>query len=459
MTTYVLPPNYPVPQNAVPVGPAPAPGYPPQQPQGYPPPGPPPGYPQAGPPPGPPPGAYAPPGYPPQPPPGYPQSMPMPPMPQHMQPPGPQVIMPAMPQALPQTYVPNEALVQRAVAEAREEKERIAKIRSGGGGGKLRKWSPPGPDGKLQWDNSKVPAGFKSHGIIYICPPSKPEHHPFEKVMTHFWKSHRAPRGDSITCMGKAACPVCFARGLLYKSGSEADAKKANDTGKVRVTYWYNILYLDNLQSHIDGGKWVPWLLPAGSNLHNDHIMPIFETYGYAAVVSPQSMRPIRVVKEKKGDKDMDIEWSAMPMDSSTLPQQFWGPLYNLWDLSQQAETPTQQEAHTALVEMQLPFSPEVQQLLYALPPAAQAQQPAQQPPQGYPQQGYPQQPAYPQHGYPQQQPVYAPQQPPQGYPPGYPAPQAGPPPGYPQQAPQAPQPQHPTNAPYPAMVSSITGR
>lgn len=372
---------------------------------------------------------------------------------------------PPPPTSLPPIHNPDEALIRAAYQKAQEEMERVARQRAGAGG--FRFWNPLGPRGETKWD-ATVPPGYSARSLIWICPPWAANQLPYQEVSTHYWKSHRAPQGTTVACLGRERCPICAARNLLFRSGNPADAERAKSVGRPRNSSYFNILLLEWPQSHWDPqvGKMLPWVFRASSQVHKD-IMDIFQMKGMQHVYDPNNGRPIWVTKTKKGPNEMDVEWKAAIEDARPLGQEFWGCLYNLHDLSKLAKPATQQEVIQAITEMQLPVTAEVQQMVMAVPVAQsiQPEQPMQPPfpgqqggppqgPQGWPQQGVQTQPQ-PFPGQPQPGPAGWPQQPMQ-----QPFPGQQPPQGWPQQGVQTQQlPQNPNNIPTQQLQQQMMGR
>jgi hypothetical protein len=366
-----------------------------------------------------------------------------------------------VPQGLPQLYQADPAVIAAAQQKATAEAARIAAARAGAGAGKGRWWSPAGPQGQEKWD-AGVPIGYKSNTLVWVCPPWGAEARGafFLEDQSHFWKSARSPRGTSCHCPGKETCPICFASKLLYSSGSKDDAARAK-YGRQRKQALLQILLLEFPQSHWDPetGKMTPWLFRCSQQVLKG-ILDVAQTReregGSPDVTHPSSGCPIWISKTKTGPEPMDVEWGVQRAGDRSLHETFWPALHSLWSLDKFVVPSTQQDMVQAIQEMGLPMTPEVQQLLAAVPTGAPVA--GGPPPQGNPygqpaQQGYAPPPGQTPAQYLLQQ-VYQgqPQQlgpPPQGQPQGYGPPGVQTPPqGYPGH-PQVPPAQY-TQALYP---------
>lgn len=411
------------------------PGYPqPQQPYGQPRPPQQQGYPQA-PPPGygvPPQGFGAPVG-------GMPGAVPT------------QVQMPAPPQAPPAFVGVDEAAIAAAYEKAREEHAAMAK---GNGTQKFVDLSPQ-PVAK---DWKVAPVGTKKQFIGWICQPTRPGQPPFALDNTHFWKGPHQPQGDSVPCLGMQLCPVCIAREILIRNGDQNAIKHAKSVGKTRKQVVYQMLSRDMPQEHVcSDGVMRPLLMRISFEPHVA-IGEKFKLKGLASFLDPQNARPIVVTKVKTGTGDMDVDTTIDDLDIQPVNPVLWNALANPHDLSQFVNAKPASLYQTAVMEMNLPFAPEVQQACMALA-ASEQQRGGQQ---------YGGQPSYAQAPNPPMQNPYAQQGPPQGYagapppPPGYPPQQMQ---GYAGYAPQQPQyggppqgPQVPANVP-PHLAQTMMGK
>lgn len=297
----------------------------------------------------------------------------------------------------------------------------------------------PGPQGQTRW-GPEVPIGFESVVHVYLCPSWAENQYIFYPTHTHFWKDQSHPQGASIGCSGPETCLVCQAREAAMNTADGTLKQRAKDFGKVKKSFLYNCFNLDNPQAHFDEfGVMRPFILRAGSNLH-DAIGNLIEgRQGPFNIVHPDNGRPLMLKKIKKGKREMDVDYSALDMDPQPLDQYYRAGLYNLWDLSRLDKLPTQEEMVAAVMGMGLP-----------MPGTMQSGQTAPQQGFGQPANPYPlQQPGQPQvsvgamnaptHVPPPvagpaqpQQPMAQPQQPQQPMAPQQPAPQ-------PFQQPQAP--------------------
>lgn len=345
---------------------------------------------------------------------------------------------------MPAIHMPDDALIQQAYARAQEEQARIARIRSGQGfGGDLHWFSPLGPQGETKWGAS-VPIGYEASYVIWLLPAWAPGILPHVNDPSHFYRSAEKPQGTGITCAGEGQCWVCAARNALFKTGSEVDAKKAQDAGKLSKRAIYQIILLEHYQSHFTpDGRMVPWLFRVPGGLHNDIVEKI-KNKTAMKIMHPQHGRPLVVRKKKKGAQTFDIDWAIDDLDPRPLDQHFWPIFQNLYDLTKFVKKPTLTEQYEAIVAMNFPVPPQLPQLVQqeqAQLAAQQAQggQPAMGAPAGYGAPALPQnagQPAYaPTPNAPSPSPYGAPipptgapaGMPPPGQPMGSPAPQAAP--------------------------------
>jgi hypothetical protein len=306
---------------------------------------------------------------------------------------------------MPVIHMPDDALVQQAFARAAEEQARIARIRSGqGGGGDLHWFSPLGPAGEPKW-GANVPIGYEASYVIWLLPPWAAGMLNYVDDPSHFYRTQEKPQGTGITCAGNG-CWVCAARNAMFKTGSEVDAKKAQDAGKLSKRAIYQILLLEHYQSHFTpDGRFVPWLFRAPGGLHTD-IWEKIKTRTLARIVHPQYGRPLILKKKKKGSNNFDIDWSIDDLDPRPLDQYFYPAFQNLYDLTKFVKQPTLGEQYQAIIAMGFP----VPQQLPALVQQEQAQLAAQGQQGGLPQQ----QPMLLPQGQqqmqvPQQQPAYSP--------------------------------------------------
>lgn len=417
--------------------------------------------------------------------------------------PAPHVVqMPTPPSSLPQTFLPDDATINEAFERARAEQEKLARQRAGGGSGKFKFWKQ---EVNGVSDFRKLPIGAEARDYVWICPSAAPKQGerprmPYEEEASHFWKSARAPQGNSVPCLGDQ-CPICAARTAMFKMQDAAATEHAKNNGRSGKKAIYQLLILQNPQLHVhDDGVMRPVIWRANSTVHKD-IVDAFQLRGIAACIDPQHGRPFLIRKKKTGPGDMDVETRIDVLDPSPVPQQFWNAFQNLHDLREILGSATAEEYAQAVTELRFPMTAEVQQLLsqlYSQQQLLAQQQPQQLPPQqswspspnppnpspyapqgapaalmpvwqGQPPQQAPQeqQPQAPVSAPPPQQ--WAGQQgpPPQGPPQGYQQPQQpGPPQGYqgqPQQPQQPPQPQYPQQNPYsnvpPHLLNQMQGR
>lgn len=245
-------------------------------------------------------------------------------------------------QQMPNYARPDEQAMMAAYQQHRES--------NGGNGFNFVKFL--GPNGEDKW--ATVPVNYTAMLRLYILPPWVSGKNIFSISKSHFWKSGSKPQGTSIACPGPDTCTVCQAKVQALDSGNAALQKKAKDFGRVRTQFMYQVAMLDFIEYHANNG-WVPYILPAGSNLHSD-IGNLIEDKGIS-IFDPQQGRPLRVKKTKIGPQTMDIEYKCSDEDPSPLPQVLWPLLNNLIDLDQLNKMPTEQEMMAAVQDMGLVFS------------------------------------------------------------------------------------------------------
>lgn len=257
---------------------------------------------------------------------------------------------PAM--GLPTIHTPDEAYTA-----AEYERIRAEAARWGTGGGGLPFLKFPGPQGQLKWDAS-VPINYESRLMVYICPPWAPGRTIFKQVKSHFWKSAANPQGTSIGCPGPERCLICQAKDAAMAHPDPSVVERAKQFGRVRKQYLYNVINLEDLNGHYDqeSGTWRPYILGAGAKLHGAIGDLVQERGGAMAIVDPQRGRPVRLKRRKTGHQQMDVEYGAVDLDPSPLPQQFYPILHNLHDLDRQERTPTHEDMVKAVTEMGLPL-------------------------------------------------------------------------------------------------------
>ena len=300
-----------------------------------------------------------PPGYPA--PAGYPQMQPQQAPTQPMQPMQPMPGYPAQPtQPLPQAQPPSVGLPaihqpDEAYTQAEYERVRAEAARWGSSGG-LPFLKFLGPQGETDW--RRVPVNYEAKILVYICPPWAPGKTIFKQVKSHFWKSQSNPNGTSIGCPGPERCLICQAKEAALSHPDEGVQKRAKDFGRVRKQYLYNVIALENLNGHYDqeSGQWRPFILGAGAKLHGAIGDLVQERGGAMAIVDPMRGRPVKLKRRKTGPEPMNVDYSAVDMDPSPLPQQFYGVLHNLHDLDRQERVPTHEDMVKAVMDMGLPL-------------------------------------------------------------------------------------------------------
>jgi hypothetical protein len=247
---------------------------------------------------------------------------------------------------MPPIHVADEALVQSAYNQHKNDMVR-------GGGPQFLNF--PGPQGQKRWD-STVHAGYECTVNVFLAPPWAEGVNIFAPSRSHFWKSQNKPQGQSIACPGSDVCLICRARETAISGSDEMVKQRAKDVGRVSSRFLYNVFALDNWQGHYDPtGAMRPFILQAGSMLHSA-IGDIIEARGGAmAIVHPVYGRPLRLKKKKTGPRELDVEYSLVDLDPRPLPPEFFPALNNLWVLTDMSKTPTQADMANAVAEMGLP--------------------------------------------------------------------------------------------------------
>lgn len=220
----------------------------------------------------------------------------------------------------------------------------------------------PGPEGQTKWDHS-VPVGYAAHLDLYICPPwTDSVALPFLESVTHFYKSHPNPKGTVVTCTDDKTCLFCQARSAGLESVDVNVNRTATMWGKKRRQFIYNVLDLNNPNSHVyKDGKMRPLLLGASVTLQKA-LRKIFEVRGVTQICDWQNFKPIRITKKKTGPQDIDIEYSAIDLEPIALPDMFYPALHAIWDLAEQVKPSAPNEIMQAIQELGLPLPGSAQQ-------------------------------------------------------------------------------------------------
>lgn len=255
---------------------------------------------------------------------------------------------------------------------AQAEYERTMQTMGGGGGTSFLKFKCA-QTGKTNWNG--LSAGTKGFLYVRFCSPWAQGKNIFKLVTTHFYRSNSKPQGASINCPGVEQCLICQARSHSETLGDAALAERAKNWGRVRKQYMYNVLDMENLQSHFDreSGKWQPFLLPAGARLHSAIHHVIQHVGGIYNLVDPQVGCKVKLSREKTGEDNMSIEYDARNYQPEPLDPNFYAMLHNLHNLDDFQKPPSYEDMMTV-----------VQDLNLFLPPSAQVQVP-----QSYGQQNY----------------------------------------------------------------------
>lgn len=282
--------------------------------------------------------------------PAAPQQMPAGyPAPQQQPPPGyGQPQQPAPPPAvMPQIHQVDDAAMAAHYQRTKEEMQR------GGGAGFLK---IPGPRGQEKWDSS-VPIGYEGSVPVHICGPWAAGKPIFVPKRSYFWKSRSKPNGTSIMAPPQGDL-IQQALELGANSPDPSVQKFVKDFGRPRMNYLYNVLQLDNPQLHVgQDGVMRPLVLDGGKQIHTAIGDVFTNAEGASNIVDYSSGRPVRIIRKKTGNRNVDIEWTAMPsMNQAPVPQQFWPALQNMWDLEAFIKYPTVEEMQAAVLDMGLPM-------------------------------------------------------------------------------------------------------
>ena len=276
------------------------------------------------------------------------------------------------PPSLPQVYLPDEAVIAAAQQKAVAEAERAAKARAGQFGGSGWKFfRPEGPNGTKF---AQAPIGYAATYRVWILPSPRPGEMPYIEDESIFYKSQQSPQGKSI-----GASPIIAeSRKVYFRSGDETKVQWAQDRGRARKQYIYQIALLDHYQSHFnEEGQMVPYVFRANATVHKA-ITDLLAQNGAARIIDPMHGRALILSKKKTGASNMDVEWTCSPdLEQQPMPQQFWPLLTNLQDTRKLLKNSSAQDIYTALVEMQLPITAEIQSMLVAQQAQEQQQQAA----------------------------------------------------------------------------------
>ena len=243
----------------------------------------------------------------------------------------------------------------------------------------------PGPNGQTRWDGSVHP-GYENSVIIHLLPPWAAGKPVFTESKNHFYKSVGHPKGMVLGYAGEDSIYMAAIR-LGIQSPDPRMQKMANDFGRVRRQYIYNVVDLSNPTTHYgQDGIMRPYVLGAGPNLQTD-IGRLADTRGgISKLVHPMSGRPLKYSKKKTGPEEMNVEYGVLDLDPSPLNAYFYPALEHLWDLEAQTAPASQEDQLRAIQELGLPMPATGQS--FGQVPAAYNPNPAPQWGSPYPQTG-----------------------------------------------------------------------
>ena len=211
-----------------------------------------------------------------------------------------------------------------------------------------------GPRGETNWET--VHPGYEGKTIVWICPPWAEGKPVFVEIKSHFFKSAQHPRGQALPYQGEDSLYMQAIRAGL-NSPDPRLREAAQNWGKVRKQFLYNVLDLSNPSTHYgQDGIMRSFILGCGATVHGDIGVLAANRGGMSRVVNIQKGRPMLLIKKKTGPQNIDIDWKVIDQDEQPLNQYFWPALSNLWDLEAQARVPTQEEVITAIQEIGLPM-------------------------------------------------------------------------------------------------------
>lgn len=268
---------------------------------------------------------------------------------------------PAAPMAggLPQLHLPDQALVDNAYAAAQEAAARAAAARAGGGG-KAPFFQPLGPNGETKWAQQTVPVGYSASYLMWVMPSDKPGQMPYVIDQSHFCRTADNPGGKSLGHVD-GNCHFCTSRDMLFKTGSEEDAKRAKNNGRLGRKALYQIALLEHPQSHMrEDGTMTPWIFRAPGGIHDD-IVDKMRTLTPMRLLDPQHGRPIIVTKKKTGPSAMDVEWKVDTFPDAQPLDPFFYPLFQkLHDLDKFVKKPSLKEQMETIMGAGFPMPPEL---------------------------------------------------------------------------------------------------
>jgi hypothetical protein len=198
-----------------------------------------------------------------------------------------------------------------------------------------------GPNGEEKW--SGVPINYSATKTFHICPPSG-EGKPIRvEKRSHFFFTHKHPKGTGMVCPGSDKCLICQAVGQALNDPNPETQKRAKDVGRIRKQYFFNVVDMTmGPQAHIgQDGMMRPFIFAAGATIRDDINEILTDEQCGFKIMYPETARPVKVKRTKTGPQNTDVEWSARHQDPTPLPQEYWPIFENLWDLEAQIKEPT----------------------------------------------------------------------------------------------------------------------
>ena len=214
----------------------------------------------------------------------------------------------------------------------------------------------PGPRGQTKWGDSSVPVGYQGETLIHLLPPWAAGKPVYVEAKTHFYKSTVHPKGTVLGYGGEDSLWLQAVR-LAMAHPDPRIQKLANDYGRVRRQWLYNVVDLSNPTTHYgQDGIMRPFILGVGSNLQKDLGLLADTRGGISKLVHPISGRPIRYTKKKTGPEEMNVEYGVLDLDPASLNPYFYPVLEHLWDLEAQSQASTIEDMARAIQEIGFPM-------------------------------------------------------------------------------------------------------
>jgi len=251
-------------------------------------------------------------------------------------------------QQMPQFYMPDD----QATAQAYQNSAQTT-----GGAAMPQFLRVPGPQGQTKWDGS-VPVGYEGALIIRLCPPWAPGKPVFVEQKAHFCRvfTQKHPNGFGLPYAGDDSLFMQAVR-IGMQSSDDNMRKLANECGKVKKKYLYNVFDLSNPTSHYgQDGVMRPYILDMGVNVQKELARVTEVRQGISRIVHPLEGRSLRYSKKKTGPRKEDVEYGIIDLDPQALNAYFYPGLEHLWDLEALLSPPSQEVVLNVIREAGLPM-------------------------------------------------------------------------------------------------------